>query len=296
MLKLNTTEYKDLTQLVRDLKQRGILDAFGDGVSIQDTDLKVVYQNRVHRNIVGEHVGKYCYAAYGSSEQACENCPLVESFRQGGVQSAERSAYVNEKALYLEITVSPIKDEDGDVIAGIEVVRDITEQRKSEETLRESENKYCRLVEISPDMIFITERETGRIMDVNESVCKLLGHSRDDLIGTLSCDHLVSSQRDSYTRKFDNQIKTGRYFVEFDFKKADGSIITVEVRGAAFDDYVLMIGRDITQRHIYEEEIKNRVQELESFYEMAIGREVKMMELKKKVEKLKKELAGYKKK
>ncbi len=294
-MNLNTKEYKDLSHLIKDIVQLGILDAVGDGVSIQDKDYKVVYQNQIHKNIAGEHFGRYCYEAYGSSKQTCENCPLSESFRRGGVYTAVRSAFVGGNERYFEITASPIKDRDGEVIAGIEVVRDITEHKHAEETLRTSEKKYRSLVETSPDMIFISERETGRIMEVNESVCRLLGYSRDELIGTVAGDRVVSSQREAFTLKFEKPMKTGRYFGEFNFIKQEGSTITVEVRGVAYDDYVFAIGRDITQRHIYEEEIKSRVDELESFYEMAIGREVKMMDLKKKIVKLKEELATKKK-
>ncbi len=293
MINLNTKEDKDLTQLVTDIVQLGILDAVGDGVSILDTDFTVIYQNEVHRKLVGDHVGAYCYTAYGSIGHTCENCPMTSSFRFGGVFTSVKSAFLNGRELHFEITASPIKDKDGEVIAGIEVVRDITERRRSEATLIESEKKYHSLVETSPDMIFITERDTGKIMDLNESVCRLLGYSREELIGTLSVDCVVSSQRDSYIRMFKRLINAGKYVGEFEFKKVDGSTITVEVRGGAFDDYVFTIVRDITQRHIYEEEIKKRVEELEDFYEMAIGREIKMMDLKKEIANLKEELEKF---
>ena len=45
-------------------KTEAIVAAMGDGVSIQDTDFKVLYQNQVHKDIIGEHTGEYCYKAY----------------------------------------------------------------------------------------------------------------------------------------------------------------------------------------------------------------------------------------
>jgi signal transduction histidine kinase len=53
--------------------------------------------------------------------------------------------------------------------------------------------------------------------------------------------------------------------------------------------------RDITERKCAEEESKKRVKELEEFYRMAVGREMKMIELKEEIEKLKKELEKYRK-
>jgi PAS domain S-box-containing protein len=52
---------------------------------------------------------------------------------------------------------------------------------------------------------------------------------------------------------------------------------------------------DISQRKQAEKEVKNRIQELEEFYDMAVGRELRNIELKKEIKKLKEELAEYKK-
>jgi hypothetical protein len=53
MIHKNKTINEKLQALITD----GILDVIGDGVSIQDKNLKVLYQNRVHRNLFGNHVG-----------------------------------------------------------------------------------------------------------------------------------------------------------------------------------------------------------------------------------------------
>ena len=294
-INLHHAKYKNLEQLIRDVLQLGILDAVGDGVSIQDTEFKIVFQNQVHINIVGDHLGKYCYEAYRRRQQVCEGCPIAESFLDGGVHTVSRRATINNKALYFDITASPIRDSEGKIVAGIEIVRNITEHRQAEETLVESEKKYRGLVESSPDMIFTTDRETGKIIDVNESVCRLLGYGREEIIGTVSGGRVVPIQRNDYNSEFNKLRETGSYSGEYEIIKKDGSTIFVEVRGVAFDHYLFAIGRDITQRKKFEEEVKDRVKELESFYEMAIGRETKMMKLKREIEKLREELATYKK-
>ena len=45
-------------------KSEAILEELGDGISIQDAELKILYQNRTHRERMGEHLGEYCYRAY----------------------------------------------------------------------------------------------------------------------------------------------------------------------------------------------------------------------------------------
>ncbi|RJQ43641.1 MAG: PAS domain S-box protein [Nitrospiraceae bacterium] len=134
--------------------------------------------------------------------------------------------------------------------------REIIEKKKSQIALRESEEKYRSVVETSPDMIFITERTTGKIIEVNDAACELLGYSRDEIIGTRSGDRVVSGQRDDYLREFNKLKASGRYSGEYDVVRKDGSHVTVEVRGAQFGEYLIAIGRDISARKTAEEALR----------------------------------------
>ena len=71
----------------------------------------------------------------------------------------------------VEIMSYPVTINNKKLVLGI--AHDITERKKMEKTLLESEEKYRNIVETSPDMIFLTERSTGKILSVNQSVCKL---------------------------------------------------------------------------------------------------------------------------
>lgn len=117
-----------------DAKNRfeAVIAAVGDGISIHDTSFKVLYQNRVHRELVGDHAGEFCYKAYRRRDQVCEDCGLAMSFRTGGVHTVERCATIGGKIVYIEVTTSPLRNYKGDIIAGIEVVRDITIRKKLE--------------------------------------------------------------------------------------------------------------------------------------------------------------------
>ena len=61
------------------------------------------------------------------------------------------------------------------------------------------------------------------------------------------------------------------------------------------EPHLLALFTDITDRKKAEEEIHQRVKELEDFYTMAVGRELRMIELKEQIESLKEELEQYKK-
>ena len=60
---------------------------------------------------------------------------------------------------------------------------DITERKRAEHAMRESEEKFSKAFQASPDGICITELETGRFMEVNEGYCRLFNYTREELLG-----------------------------------------------------------------------------------------------------------------
>jgi len=117
---------------INDLKNPGLLEAIGDGVSIQDTDFRIMYQN-AQKNLMGNQIGKCCYQVYEKNPFVCEGCPMADCFRDGKAHTAVRTAEVGGKTLYFEITSSPLKNAAGNIIAGIEVIRDVSDRKRLEE-------------------------------------------------------------------------------------------------------------------------------------------------------------------
>jgi hypothetical protein len=52
---------KTIKLILNDIEAHGVLQAIGDGISIQDTNYKILYQNSKHKSLIGEHIGEYCY-------------------------------------------------------------------------------------------------------------------------------------------------------------------------------------------------------------------------------------------
>ena len=118
-------------------KSNAILAAIGDGISIQDRDLTILYQNEIQKNLVGDHVGEFCFQAYEHESEPCQGCPVVASFHDGRIHKAERSRRTDKGTVYVEITASPLINPKGEAYAGIEVVRDITDRKRmADEILR----------------------------------------------------------------------------------------------------------------------------------------------------------------
>lgn len=112
-----------------------VLAAMDNGITVQDRDFRVLYQNPLHRRIHGDHAGETCYRAYHRRDEPCDGCLVERSFRDGGVHRREVYSATDAGPVYAEITSIPVRDARGQIIAGVEIVRDITERKRLESQL-----------------------------------------------------------------------------------------------------------------------------------------------------------------
>ena len=232
-------------------KSEAIIAAIGDGLSIQDTDYTITYQNQVSKNLIGDHVGERCYAVYERKDTPCKGCPVEMSFRDGDIHTVERCGVTDRGIKYFEVTTSALRDSDGEVIAGIEVVRDLTERKKAENELRLFRN----LINQANDAIFVIDPATGRFLDVNDKACSNLGYDREELLGltVLDVDDIVVPDTFSWKAHVDNVKNEGHVVLEGRHRRKDGTTYPAEVniKYISLDksDYMVSVARDITERN-----------------------------------------------
>jgi PAS domain S-box-containing protein len=148
---------------------------------------------------------------------------------------------------------------------------DITERKKAEYNLRESERKYRNLFDLVSDSIFLIEKETGNILEVNQSACSLYGYSRDEFLTLRNVD--LSAEPES-TR--DATLKERKMVPLRYHRKKDGTIFPVEIAASHFKwqarDVHLAVIRDITFRLQADNEKANLQKQLQQAQKMeAIG-------------------------
>lgn len=126
-----------------------VMDAVGDMISIQDLDMRIVYQNRAIKEVMGDRRGTHCYVAYERRDCVCEGCPMRESFKTGKIATALRTGISKAgKPGKYELITAPLRNGRGRIVAGIEVARDVTEKEKMIEDLknkREDLEKFKKL-------------------------------------------------------------------------------------------------------------------------------------------------------
>jgi len=163
-------------------KSESIIETIGDAISIQDTNFRILYQNQVHKNLTGDHIGDYCYIAYKRSDHICEGCPVDMSFRNGDIHTKETSTTIDGEVSYVEITTSPLKDKTGKIIAGIEVVRDITRRKRMEKELKASALKWQTTFDAICDAISLLDKE-GKILQCNKVITNISGKPFSEITG-----------------------------------------------------------------------------------------------------------------
>ena len=120
-------------------KLKAVVSALGDGLTLQDINFKILYQNAIHKKKQGDHQGEYCYKAYHGRDHICPECQLEKCFRDGKIHQREISATTDNGTIFLEVSASPLKDGSGGIIGGIETVRDITQRKNLEIQVQQSQ-------------------------------------------------------------------------------------------------------------------------------------------------------------
>jgi PAS domain S-box-containing protein len=183
-------------------------------------------------------------------------CPVAQLFRTGQGTTLVRTARSTSASRTFEITVSPVRDDNGAVIAAIKVMRDITDRKKAEADLQASEMRYRELIELSVGGILLGSSE-GIIIGANSRSLEITGRSKEELIGKhISTIFKADSLRNTPLR-FD-LLQQGKTVVSIrDILRPDRSIVTIEMHTKRMPDgtYQSMY-HDITRRRLAEEALQ----------------------------------------
>jgi two-component system cell cycle sensor histidine kinase/response regulator CckA len=199
-----------------------IVSAMGDGISIQSPGFRVLYQNKTHEDMVGgSMVGRLCYEAYAHRTDVCPGCPVKKALGDGGTHRLQKTLPAPNEATHLEIVASPLRDSSGKTVAGIEIVRDITERKEVERKVAEAHSRLETLVETIPYAVFFKDPQ-GRHLVINEACRRFFGLPKDDIIGR-TAEELLPPETAAVCNESDGRVLGDRASVRLEETFMGGS-------------------------------------------------------------------------
>ena len=179
----DVTERKKSEEALRQSegKLNAMLYSIGDHMSMMDRELNILWANEIAKNIFGDNIiGKKCYDVYHRREQPCEPhpCLTLRAFLDGKIHEHETSVIDKDgKTIHFHCTANvALRDEHGNPTAVIEISRDITEQKHSEEQLKSYQDQLRSTIS---QLSLVEEQERRRIAtDLHDHIGQTLAYCK----------------------------------------------------------------------------------------------------------------------
>jgi PAS domain S-box-containing protein len=263
----DVTEQKGLEQQLRQAQNynRGLIESSVDAMLTVDPDLTITDVNEQmvkltgygREQLIGSSFRDYC------TEPERAAAGVQKTLGEGFVTNYEltlRSRY--RRDILVSFNASVFKDTDGNVRGIFAVARDVTEQRRLEEQLREQQNYNRGLIESSVDALVTVDPDIT-VTDVNDQMVKLTGYSREELVGSSFKEYFTEPERAAAgVRQTLSQGSVTNY--ELVLKSKGGKRTVVSFNAGTFRDTagriagILAAARDITAQKRLEEQLRDQ--------------------------------------
>ncbi len=260
-------------------KFRSLIETTDTGYVILDDQGLVLDANLKYVHLAGrqqlDKVIGYSVLEWTAPHDLKRNATEVRKcVEQGYVRNLEID-YVHPGGQVIPVEINATVLNTAGTIRVVTLCRDITERKRAEEQLKESEDKFSLTFKSSPDAVNINRLEDGLCVDINEGFTRATGYTRDDVIGKTSLE-LNIWQDPADRRRLVQGLREKGYFenLEAQFRKKDGTLITglmsarvISLKGVP---HIISIARDITEHKKHENEML-KIEKLESLGVLAGG-------------------------
>ena len=263
---------EQLRQFAEELDQ--IFQTAADGMRVVDRDFNVLRMNGTFLKLAGirreDASGRKCYEVFPGPRCHTPGCPLTRIL-SGEAQVSDEIEKERRDGSRVPciVTATPFRHPDGELIGIVEDFKDITERKRAEEILQESEERYRDLFENAKDLIQMVAPD-GRILYVNPAWRETLGYSEKEIAG-LSAFDIIHPDKVEHSREVFRRVMSGEDVgvIETTLVSKDGREIIVErsctskfVNGESV--YCRCISHDITKQKRAEEMLIKKHEDLEA--------------------------------
>jgi len=182
------TELKKIEEKLKksEEKYKTLVENSNDFIFMIDKSRRVVSLNKATAGFLGRKeediIGRPIFSLFPERIAAEYSNNLRKVFKTGKNYTYESKLIMGKKEVWIATNLSPVKDSKGNIAEVIGLARDTTSRKKAEDALKESEEKYRKIVESSPDGIIIHSED--KIRFTNDAASKMMdAKSKDQLIG-----------------------------------------------------------------------------------------------------------------
>jgi PAS domain S-box-containing protein len=287
--------------------KRLLLLAVGEGIFGVDSRGRVTFINPAalrmlgyaQDEMLGQSVHDHIHHSHeDGSKHPVEDCPIYDSYTHAAISHVMDGVFWRKdgSSFPVEYSSMPII-QDGQVMGSVVNFTDITERKRIEEALRESEEKFRLTYSSSPDAVNINRLDDGLYVDVNEGFTRATGYTREEVIGRPSLELNIWHDPADRQKLVQGLQEKGYYEnLEAQFQRKDGSLITalmsarvISLKGVS---HIISLTRDITDRKIVENallESRRRLSDVIEFLPdatLAIDREKRIIIWNREIEKM----------
>jgi PAS domain S-box-containing protein len=166
-------------------QKQAILDASLDQIRYVDADLKIIWANKTVSSDLNvpleDIIGQFCYKTLRGREAPCGRCPSLKARETGRIEKYTLH-YPELEGKYFDSYSVPIFSEEEKITGFIQISRDITEQKKTEEALRQSEKRFRDIVDNAP-LGYYRIGKDGLWQYANRELERMHGYSGEEIIG-----------------------------------------------------------------------------------------------------------------
>ena len=201
-----------------------------DLIAIIDPNNKILRANKAMADRIGltenQCPGIECFKAIHNMDHAPAFCPHSKTVNDGHMHEVE----IFEQQLNGDfiVTTTPLMNKSGEMIGSVHVARDISDRKKAEDLLRQSEERYRALFERSLSIMMLIDPDTAEIRNVNQAACDYYGWEQDEFLTKYISDiNLIT--REEAIRNMQNAKNELQNHFFFKHRLANGEIRDVEV-------------------------------------------------------------------
>ena len=240
-----------------------------DGMRLVDEDGNILLVNDSFCKIFQMEkdclIGKPFSIVYAQTEQEAALKSYQRDIRNNELKTffERENTLWNGRIAWFEFSNSFLTFPDEHKIT-LSIIKDISERKKSEIELRESESRFKMLFNNANDAVFVTqlsnEKSYGDFIEVNEVACTRLGYTKEEFL-QLSPSAIISQKSiNDFNFNMDRLLREGHVIYDLVHRAKDKKLIPVEINSHLFSynemPTVLSIARDITERKQAEEKLK----------------------------------------